>query len=121
MSKKLRPNFLDKDIVRKLLPSSLLKQYAKLRCTIDCTEVFIEKPRHLELQAITWSDYKQHNTVKVLVGIAQNGAISFLSKCYGGRMSDRHVRESSLLDLIDPGDVILADRGFPISNQTYLI
>ena len=64
------PNFLAR---QRLLPPSLSKQFAKLRCTIDCTEVFIEKPRHLELQAITWSDYKQHNTVKVLVGIAPNG------------------------------------------------
>ena len=47
-------------------------------------------------------------------------AISFLSKCYGGRMSDRHVRESSFLDLIDPGDVILADRGFPIKEELLL-
>ena len=119
LSKELRPLIFwpDKDIVRKLLPLSLLKQYAKLRCTIDCTEVFNEKPRHLELQAITWSD----NTVKVLVGIAPNGAISFLSKCYGGRMSDRQiVRESSFLDLIDPGDVILADRGFPIKEELLL-
>ncbi|XP_062568373.1 uncharacterized protein LOC134230560 [Saccostrea cucullata] len=123
LSKELRPLIFwpDKEIVRKLLPPSLIKQYAKLRCTIDCTEVFIEKPRHLELQALTWSDYKQHNTVKVLIGIAPNGAISFLSKCYGGRMSDRQiVRESSFLDLIDPGDIILADRGFPIREELLL-
>lgn len=123
LSKELRPLIFwpDKEIVRKLLPPSLIKQCAKLRCTIDCTEVFIEKPRHLELQAITWSDYKQHNTVKVLIGIAPNGAISFLSKYYRGRMSDRQiVRESSFLDLIDPGDIILADRGLPIREELLL-
>jgi hypothetical protein len=123
LSQELRPLIFwpDKEIIRKLLPISILKQYPKLRCTIDCTEIFIEKPRHLELQALTWSDYKQHNTIKVLVGIAPNGAITFLSKCYGGRMSDRQiVRESSFLDGIDPGDVILADRGFPIREELLL-
>lgn len=59
--------------------------------------------------------------VKVLIGIAPKGAISFLSKCYGGRMPDRQIgRESSFLDLINPGDVILADKGFPIREELLL-
>ena len=32
---------------------------------IDCSEVFIETPKNLDLQFATWSDYKHHNTSRV--------------------------------------------------------
>ena len=96
-------------------PSSLPKKYRHLRCTIDCTEIFIEKPRNLELQSMTWSDYKKHNTVKILVAISPNGAICFLSQGWCGRASDKRITlESVFMDLIEPQDVVLADRGFSI-------
>ena len=101
-------------------PVSLATKYPHLRCTLDCTEIFIEKLRHLELQALTCSDYKQHNTLKFLIGISPNGCITFLSRCYGGA-SDRHiVRESSFFDKASPRDTILADRRFPIAEDLLL-
>ena len=36
---------------------------------IDCFEVFVERPSNLQARASTWSSYKHHNTVKVLLGI----------------------------------------------------
>lgn len=106
---------------RTLIPKSLKAKYKNLRCTIDCTEVFIERPRNLLNQAATWSDYKHHNTAKFLVAIAPNGSISFLSKAWGGRATDVHItRESGFLKLIDPGDVILGDRGFVIKEDLLL-
>ena len=32
---------------------------------VDCFEVFIDRPSSLLPQAVTWSSYKHHNTVKV--------------------------------------------------------
>ena len=61
-----------KEKIMQNLPKPL-KNYSNLRCTIDCSEVFIDRPRHLQLQALAWSDYKKHNTMKFLVGIAPNG------------------------------------------------
>ncbi|XP_033124652.1 uncharacterized protein LOC117122979 [Anneissia japonica] len=111
----------DKQSVMSTIPKSLKYKYRNLRCTLDCTEVFIERPRNLLNQAATWSDYKKHNTVKFLVAIATNGMISFLSKAWGGRTSDVHItRESGFLNLVDPGDVILADRGFTIKEDLLL-
>lgn len=111
----------NKILIQNQMPKSLRQDFAQLRCTIDCTEIFIDRPRHLELQAQTWSDYKKHNTLKFLVGIAPNGHISFLSKAWGGRASDQLItRTSGFLDLIDPMDVIMADRGFPIQNDLLL-
>ena len=70
------------------------------------------------LRAKTFSNYKKHNTVKFLVGITPCGAISFLSKCWGGRASDKTItQESGFFNRIEPGDVILADRGFTIQDD----
>ena len=115
LANELRPLIFwpSKLVVVDSLPPSLRRDYYNLRCTLDCTEVFIERPRQLALQAATWSDYKKHNTIKFLVCISPNGYISFLSSCWGGRALDRHiVRESGFLELMEHGDLVIADRGF---------
>ena len=60
---------------------------------IDCFEVFCERPKSLMARAQTNSNYKHHNTVKYLIGIAQ-GVITFISKGWGGRVSDQHLTEN---------------------------
>ena len=49
----------EKEAIKSDAPKSLPPKYRNVRCTIDCTEVFIQKPRNLELQSMTWSDYKK--------------------------------------------------------------
>ena len=62
-----------------------------------------------------------HNTIKFLVGITPNGHISFLSDTWGGRASDQHiVRQPGFLELVEPGDVIMADRRFTIREDLLL-
>ena len=51
---------------------------------IDCFEVFIERPSNLLARAQTYSNYKSHNTVKVLIGITPQGTISFVSEAWVG-------------------------------------
>ena len=88
---------------------------------IDCFEVFINKPSTLQARAITWSNYKHHNTIKFLIGITPQGVISFISKAWGGRASDKHVTENcGILKNLIPGDIVLADRGFDIADSVGL-
>ena len=55
--------------------------------------------------------------MKLLVGIAPNGAFTFISKLWSGSTSDRKiVQESGLIDLLEEGDHLMADRGFNIRD-----
>ena len=83
------------------------RTYQKTRVIIDCSEVFIKRPSNLLARNITYSNYKHHNTIKFLVGITPVGAISFLSKCWGGRVSDKELTISSgFLDLLEYDDQV---------------
>ena len=88
-----------------------------IRAIIDCTEIFIETPKDPTLQNVTWSNYKHHNTAKLLVAYAPNSGIIFLSTVYGGKHSDKEITlHSGFLDKCDPYDMIQADKGFNISD-----
>lgn len=59
--------------------------------------------------------------MKFLLAITPQGVISFVSKGWGGRVSDKHLTENcGLLSYLQPGDVILADRGFTIQDSVGL-
>jgi hypothetical protein len=53
-----------------------------------------------------------------LIGIAPQGVITFISKGWGGRVSDVYITENcGILDHAVAGDRILADRGFNIPDS----
>ena len=111
----------DTEILRATLPLIFRRNHKNCACIIDCFEVFIEKPRNLRARALTYSNYKSHNTVKYLIGIAPTGMITFISKGWGGRTSDKHVIEQcGIMDNLIPGDSIMVDRGFPIADTLAL-
>ena len=90
----------------------------KIAVIIDCFEVFINKPKNVMARAQTFSSYKHHNTVNFFIGITPQGVISYISKAWGGRTSDKFLTENcDFLKKLTPGDIVMADRGFDIEES----
>ena len=67
-------------------------------------------------QSQTYSTYKSRNTWKKLICITPAGTTSFISKCYGGCASDRFITDCHILDKLQYGDNLMAEKGFNISD-----
>ena len=102
------------------LPNAFKEKYPMTYIIIDASEIFVETPSDLMLQSSTWSNYKQHNTTKFLIGITPNGAISFVSPAFVGSISDPELTRASGLipKLQGKGNIsVMADRRFTIQDQ----
>ena len=111
------PIWPSRHAVYHFMPDCFRSLYTQTRCVIDATELFIETPSNPSAQQLTFSNYKNHNTLKALVGITPSGAVCFVSDLYGGNISDKKLTvESDILKLFECGDSIMADRGFNIED-----
>ena len=107
-----------KDDILRSRPQCFKDTFPKCVSVIDCTEVFIECPANFTARSATYSNYKHTNTNKFLVRITPCGSVSFVSRAFDGRTSDKVItNKSGYLDKIEHGDVVLADRGFLIRDE----
>lgn len=111
--------FTSRQLLKRSMPSCFAK-FKGIRVIIDCCEFFVEQSMHFRRQGNMYSSYKNHSTFKCLIGISPNGGVMFISDAFEGSMSDNDiVKKSGFLDKLEPGDLILADRGFTIRDILY--
>ncbi|XP_072394121.1 LOW QUALITY PROTEIN: uncharacterized protein [Diabrotica undecimpunctata] len=102
----------------KLCLPNCFSSFTNCRIILDCTEVYTSVSRaSMATQKLTYSSYKHRNTCKGLVGVAPNGVVTFVSCLYPGSTSDKKiVKDCGILDHLEAGDLILADKGFLIKD-----
>ena len=69
----------------------LKKKFRDCICIIDCSDIFIERPKNLTAHAQTWWNYKHNNTVKYLARVTPTGLVSFFLTGWGERVSDKQI------------------------------
>ena len=100
--------------VQSTMPKCFYPDYSDTRVIIDCTEFRIECPAGVDNRIFTFSRYKKGYTAKILIAITPGGFICLKSKVNGGRTTDSQLTvEFGMIDLLEEGDVALADKGFP--------
>ena len=93
------------------------REFPHLRGIIDCTEFYIEKPSRIASQRSTYSSYKSTNTFKLFLSVSPIPHINFVSRLFSGSISDKEiVSKCGFLEQLNPGDVIMADKGFNIQD-----
>lgn len=108
--------FPSRKTIAETLPK-IFRSLKNIRVIVDCAEFFCQSPSNFEHQGNLYSSYKAHTTFKVLIGCTPNGCISFVSDAFEGSISDREIfKRSKIADLLQPGDVVLADRGFTVHD-----
>jgi len=100
--------FPDRQTIELHKPACFKNNYKGTTVIIVATEMYIEKPSNPEAQQLTFSTYKNTNTLKALVGI---------SDLYGGCISNKEITsKSGFIDKLQQGDEFMADWGFNIQE-----
>nr|XP_058945630.1 uncharacterized protein LOC131773704 [Pocillopora verrucosa] len=103
--------------IDKHMPKCFKLLYPKCRGIIDASEIKVQAPSSMVLNSNCYSSYKSHTTYKGNVVISPSGEIIHVSSLFEGSISDKElVKQSGLLNLLEPGDQIMADKGFTIED-----
>ena len=66
---------------------------------IDCNDTEVAAPALMSQQSATYSSHRGIHSFKVIIGVAPNAVITYVSKLYQGSISNKAiVQESGLLN-----------------------
>lgn len=95
---------------------SLFKDaHLKIWVIIDCAEICM--PTSFRSQSATYSSYKKHFTAKTLIGISPACYPKFVSEVCKRSSGKQIAKDCGILNLLEPGDDVMADRGFDIEDN----
>lgn len=106
-----------RELINFFMPADFKALFPSTRVIVDGLECPIKKPKDAISQQVTFSQYKNRNTVKALVGASPGGLVTFVSNAYGGSASDRQIIErSNLMRMCNANDSVMADKGFNVQD-----
>lgn len=110
--------WLSKEQILERIPKCFKPSYRNTRVILDCTEVSVTKTDCAKCRIMTYSQYKSKHTIKLMLGVAPSGVLTFITPVYGGRASDKEIfKQSNVVQFVEPHeDAIMVDRGFLIDD-----
>jgi hypothetical protein len=102
----------------KKMPESFIKTgHGLTDIVIDATEFKFQSASNYELNSLMFSNYKNTQTGKALIGISPHGGGILFSDIYPGSISDSEITEkSNTLLFVEKDHEIMSDRGFSIQD-----
>ena len=83
----------------------------------DCTEFKLQGASNLDLNTLTFSDYRKTTTAKAYVGIAPHDGGLVFSDLYPGSISESEITElASAIDFVQEGHEFMTDKGFAVKE-----
>ncbi|XP_055544923.1 uncharacterized protein LOC129730006 [Wyeomyia smithii] len=104
--------------VRRNMPHYFRPNYTDVVAVLDCTEMAVKKPTCLHCRINAYLHYKGRETAKYLIAVTPGGTISYVSREYGGKASDKQiVAEEKMLEMVNIGEAVMTDKGFSIDAE----
>lgn len=106
-----------RSVVNQTMPE-IFSGFTDTRLVLNYIEICIEKPTCGKCQQATLPANKKNHMVKMLIGLSPAGRITFISRCYGSRVTDKYVyRAESINDYLCEGDALMVDVGFLAGDE----
>lgn len=108
-----------RDELKKNIPLCFREHFPNVTVILDATEIPICSLKCLNCRIACYSNYKSRRTVKFLVGVSPAGLITFISRGYSGKSSDKMIfNEEKIIDRMVPHvDEIMVDKGVSIEKE----